>query len=129
MCFSIRIILAISCLAPSLAAPPLLAKRAYITELKASMVHIDQSWKKIENDFKALPTVGATVDDFKGAQSALDGFTNYMRSEYEVAIERNGPFTNTKWSDEFLQDMKPYQLNAVRAMSTLKTYAPEINGL
>ncbi|RXW16372.1 hypothetical protein EST38_g9480 [Candolleomyces aberdarensis] len=65
MRFSTRIILAISCLAPSLAAPPLLAKRAYIPELKASMVQIDQLWKRIENDFKALPTVGATVDDFR----------------------------------------------------------------
>ena len=62
MFISTKIVLAISFLASSFAEP--LARRAYIPELKASLAHIDETWKKVESQINALPK-DATVNDFK----------------------------------------------------------------
>ncbi|RXW16072.1 hypothetical protein EST38_g9784 [Candolleomyces aberdarensis] len=124
MLISTKIVLAISFLASSFAEP--LAKRAYIPELKSTLARIDESWKKIETQIGALPK-DATENDFKAAKAAMDSLTSYMAREYETVIRQNGPFTNSKWSDEFITDMKPYQANGANAMRTLKSYVPRIN--
>ncbi|RXW21799.1 hypothetical protein EST38_g4061 [Candolleomyces aberdarensis] len=126
MFISTKIVLAVSFLTSSLAGT--LNKRAYTPELKAMLAHIDESWKNIEARINAFPKGGATVDDFKAANSAIGSLGDYMEREYTPVIMQNGPFTNAKWSDEFLEDMKKYQANGVNAMRTLKTYVPEVNG-
>lgn len=63
MFISMKIALAVSFLASTLAVP--LNERAYIPELKASLAHIDESWRNIEAIIKALPEGSATVSDFK----------------------------------------------------------------
>ncbi|KAJ2918830.1 hypothetical protein MD484_g1565, partial [Candolleomyces efflorescens] len=125
MFISTKVLVVISFFASSFAEP--LAKRAYIPELKASLARIDDSWKKVENQINALPR-NATASDFQAAKSAMDSLTSYIGGEYQTVIRQNGPFTNTKWSDEFVNDMKPYQATGANAMRTLKTYVSRING-
>ncbi|EAU90716.1 hypothetical protein CC1G_03985 [Coprinopsis cinerea okayama7 len=121
------IVLAISFLvAPAALANPT-SKRAYIPELKLSLEHIDQSWKKLEGDIVAL-SQEATTEDFEAVKSSMDTLTSYVRhGEYQVAIRTNGPFTNTKWSDEFIEDMKPYQANGANALRNLRSHVTRIN--
>jgi len=43
-------------------------------------------------------------------------------------FQRNGPFTNVKWSDAFIEDMRVYPPHAVNAMQILQGHISQIAG-
>ncbi|RXW11628.1 hypothetical protein EST38_g14227 [Candolleomyces aberdarensis] len=111
----------------ALAAVAPFTKRHYIPELKASLAEIDKRWKNIEKTITGIPKQGATVADFRVAKTAIEDLTNYMLTEYDEAIRKNGAMTNIKWSDEMLADMRPYQANGANAMKVLRSQILQMN--
>ncbi|KAJ2928327.1 hypothetical protein H1R20_g8755, partial [Candolleomyces eurysporus] len=104
-----------------------LTKRHYIAELKDSLAEIDKRWKNIEKTITGIPKQGATVEDFRVAKTAIEDLTNYMVTDYDAAIRKNGALTNIKWADEMLADMRPYQANGANAMKTLRSQILQMN--
>jgi len=80
----------------------------------------------------------------------MDALTRYENNDYNVIIrvsnalhhwkfhrprlltpsrfQENGPFTNIKWSNAFVEDMKVYLPHAVNAMHALQGHISQIAG-
>jgi len=43
-------------------------------------------------------------------------------------FQKNGPFTNVKWSNAFIEDMRVYPPHAVNAMQILQGHISQIAG-
>lgn len=105
-----NLILAVPFLATTLAMP--LTKRAYGAEMKAVMVHIDESWKTAEAVLGAFPMANAKPNDFD-VRTDPQYQTLYIRNSLYIS-------KNVKTILDTVLDAHNQWTNAVSPFITIK---------